>query len=64
MTPYMRLDAVLATSYPEHCTRAEIRAEFEADARSGADRMGFGARIVDDELMVTYPVATVIWVRS
>ena len=58
------LDAILATSFPEACTIADIRAMFLADALSGEDRWGFDARLIDGEIRVSYPQTTAIWVKT
>jgi ubiquinone/menaquinone biosynthesis C-methylase UbiE len=60
-TADLPLDAILATSFPELCTIAEIRAMFLADARSGADDLGFKARLIDGEIRVSYAQTTAIW---
>lgn len=56
-------DAILATSYPELCTREEIRQILHTDALSGKDEWGFAARVADGALLVTYPQTTAIWER-
>ena len=55
------LDAILATSFPEACNIAELRAMFHEDALSGEDRLGFKARLVGDEIRVSYAQTTAIW---
>lgn len=57
-------DAILATSFPESCTIAEIRAMFLEDARAGEDRLGFKARMIEGEIRVSYPQTTAIWRKS
>jgi ubiquinone/menaquinone biosynthesis C-methylase UbiE len=59
----LKLDAVLATSFPEVCSVADIRAMFLDDALSGEDWWGFDARLIDGEIRVSYPQTTGIWVR-
>ena len=60
----LRLDAVLATSFPEACSVEDIRAMLREDAMSGEDRWGFDARMIDGEIRVSYPQTTAIWVRT
>jgi ubiquinone/menaquinone biosynthesis C-methylase UbiE len=55
------LDAILATSFPETCSVADIRAMFLEDALSGEDKWGFNARLIDDEIRVSYRQTTAIW---
>ena len=62
-TADLPLDAILATSFPETCTIAEIRAMFLADALSGEDGLGFKARIIKGEICVSYPQTTAIWIK-
>jgi SAM-dependent methyltransferase len=57
------LDAILATSFPESCSIADIRAMFLNDALSGEDQWGFNARLIDGEIRVSYPQTTAIWIR-
>jgi ubiquinone/menaquinone biosynthesis C-methylase UbiE len=64
VTADVPLEAVLATSYPEQYTLAEIRAVFEQDAASGADRLGVNARMIGGRLCVSYSQATVVWTRA
>jgi ubiquinone/menaquinone biosynthesis C-methylase UbiE len=63
VTPHMPLDAVLATSYPEQYTIAEVRAVFEQDAASGKNRLGMNAQLVDGQLRVSYTLSTAVWTR-
>jgi ubiquinone/menaquinone biosynthesis C-methylase UbiE len=58
------LDAILATSFPQLCTIADIRAMFLEDALSGEDRWGFNARMINGEIRVSFPQTTAIWVRT
>jgi ubiquinone/menaquinone biosynthesis C-methylase UbiE len=57
------LDAILATSFPEACTVDELRDMFREDALSGADDLGFSARIIDGAIRVSYPQTTAVWTR-
>ena len=61
VTADLSLDPILATSFPEACTIGEIRATFLADAESGADALGFSARLIDGDIRVSYPQTTAIW---
>lgn len=57
--------AILATSFPESHTREELLALMAEDAASGEDRMGFAARLDHDgTVLVTYPMATMVWTRD
>jgi ubiquinone/menaquinone biosynthesis C-methylase UbiE len=60
----MPLEAILAISFPEQCSREEIRALFREDALCGQDRLGFGATLIDGAIRVSYPMSTVMWRRS
>lgn len=64
VTADLPFDAILATSFPEDCSTADLRALFEADAREGQDRLGFNARFVDGDLRVSYRQTTAIWTRQ
>jgi hypothetical protein len=59
----LSLKAILATSFPETCTRDEIMAQFVEDAASGQNNLGFSARMVDGEVRVSYTMSTVRWSR-
>lgn len=63
VTADLPLEAILATSFPEECSIADLRAMFEADAREDQDRLGFNAQFLDGELRVSYRQTTAIWVR-
>ncbi len=63
VTADLPLDAILASSFPEECPIADLRAMFEADAQEGQDRLGFNARFLDGELHVSYHQMTAIWIR-
>jgi len=58
------LEAILAASFPEACSIAELRAMFHEDARSGEDRLGFKARLIGEEIRVSYRQTTAIWVKQ
>ena len=64
VTADLLLDSILATSFPQECSIADLRTMFEEDAREGADRLGFNARFVDGELRVSYRQTTAVWVRK
>lgn len=55
--------AVLATSFPEEHSREDLLALMRADADGGEDRLGFKASVQDSEVMVTYPMSIICWVR-
>jgi ubiquinone/menaquinone biosynthesis C-methylase UbiE len=57
------LDAILATSFPDTCSIAELRAMFYEDALSGEDRLGFKARLIEGDIRVSYQQTTAIWAR-
>jgi ubiquinone/menaquinone biosynthesis C-methylase UbiE len=57
------LSAVLETAFPETCTIEDIRAEYLDDARTGADQLGYLARLADGEILVSYAVSTAIWIK-
>ena len=64
LTGPMPYKAVLATSFPEHFTREELLELMREDAESGEDRNGFKAKIVDGDVLVTYPISTIIWTKN
>jgi ubiquinone/menaquinone biosynthesis C-methylase UbiE len=55
--------AVLATSFPETVTRDDLLDMMREDAEGGTDRHGFSAELKDGEVLVSYPMAQVVWVR-
>jgi hypothetical protein len=55
--------AVLATSFPEGHTREDLLATMRADAEGGTDSLGFKALLADEEVLVSYPVSTMIWTK-
>jgi hypothetical protein len=55
---------ILAASFPESCTVDDLLARFRQDALSGEDRLGFNARMVDDEVRVSYRLTTAIWTKA
>lgn len=57
-------DAILAASYPEKCTREDVRQMLWEDALNGEDKWGFAARIAEGKLLVTYPQTTAVWTRQ
>lgn len=61
ITPDLKLDAILATSFPEACSVAELRAMFEADARAGLDELGSRARLVGADILVSYRQTSAVW---
>jgi len=58
------LDGILAASFPEACTIAEIRAMFVEDALAGKDALGFDARMIDGEIRVSFPQTTAVWTKA
>jgi ubiquinone/menaquinone biosynthesis C-methylase UbiE len=64
VTADLSLDAVLATSFPQACTLAEIRGMFLADAETGQDELGFAAKLVDGQICVSYRQTTAIWIKQ
>jgi ubiquinone/menaquinone biosynthesis C-methylase UbiE len=63
LTGPMPYAAVLATSFPEECSREELLATMREDAEAGADRLGFKAQVTDDQVLVSYPMSTVVWTK-
>ncbi|MFT4027146.1 MAG: methyltransferase domain-containing protein [Novosphingobium sp.] len=55
--------AVLAASFPEALTRADLLDLMRADAAEGQDRLGFKAELRDGEVLVSYPMSQVAWAR-
>lgn len=55
--------AVLATSFPEEHSREDLLEHMREDATGGTDRLGFKAQLVEGEVLVSYPMSTVIWPR-
>lgn len=56
-------DPILAISFPQACTIDALRDRVRDDARSGEDRLGLSARIVDGEIRVSYPGTIARWIR-
>lgn len=63
LTGPMPYAAVLATSFPEEHSREELLGVMREDALSGDDRLGFKAQLAEGEVMVSYPMAMVIWTK-
>jgi hypothetical protein len=63
LTGPMPYAAVLATSFPEDYTREDLLSLMREDATSGEDRLGFKAELAKDEVLVSYPMSTVIWTK-
>ena len=57
----MPLEPVLQTSFPENGALERVRKLYRIDAESGADALGFGARIENGEITVAYPMSMVVW---
>jgi ubiquinone/menaquinone biosynthesis C-methylase UbiE len=64
VTGPMPYGAVLATSFPEAVTREELLERMREDAVGGADRHGFSAQLRDGEVLVSYPMAQVVWMKA
>jgi len=58
------LGPILDTSFPETCTRDQIRDMIGDDARSGEDRLGFAAKEKDGALLVSYRLTTAVWTKT
>jgi ubiquinone/menaquinone biosynthesis C-methylase UbiE len=58
------LEAVLATSYPDPGNLERVRALYREDAVSGQDRLGMNAREENGQILVSYPMTTLVWRRS
>lgn len=63
LTGPMPYQAVLATSFPDAHSRDDLLAAMRSDAESGEDRHGFRATLAGGDVMVTYPMSTVIWTK-
>jgi SAM-dependent methyltransferase len=63
LTGPMPYEAVLATSFPEQHSRAELLEIMRQDAEAGTDALGFRAAIDDGRVMVTYPMSMVCWTK-
>jgi ubiquinone/menaquinone biosynthesis C-methylase UbiE len=55
------LEAVLATSFPEPGDLARVRAHYREDVASGQDRLGMSLREENGDILVSYPMTTVVW---
>lgn len=64
ITGPMPYSTVLATSFPEAHTREELLEMMRRDAVEGQDRLGFSAELKDSEVLVSYPMSQVVWVRG
>jgi ubiquinone/menaquinone biosynthesis C-methylase UbiE len=60
----MPLEAVLATSFPDPGNLERVRALYREDAVSGQDRLGMSAREENGQILVSYPMTTLVWGRS
>lgn len=63
LTPAVPLEAVLATSFPTECSLDDLRSLFLEDARSGEDRLGYAAALVDGAVHVRFRMSTALWRR-
>ena len=57
------LEAVLDTSFPEAGMLDRVRRLYRMDAQCGADTLGLGAQIENDQIIVAYPMSMVAWKR-
>jgi len=57
-------EAVLATSFPEPGNLERVRQFYRKDAISGEDRLGLQAREENGEVLVAYPMSTVVWEKD
>jgi len=64
MSGPMSYAAVLETSFPEACTRAQLLDMMGRDADGGRDELGFRAGRDGALVMVTYPMSTLVWTRG
>lgn len=63
VTGPMPYASVLATSFPELVTREQLLEMMREDAQGGSDEHGFAAELQDGEVLVSYPMAQVVWTR-
>ena len=57
------LEAVLATSFPDAGNLERVREYYREDTASGEDRYGLSTREENGQIIVTYPMTTVVWDR-
>jgi ubiquinone/menaquinone biosynthesis C-methylase UbiE len=57
------LEPVLKASFPHADDWPRLRALYQADVDSGDDRLGLDARIEDGKIVVSYPMALLVWDR-
>ncbi|MDB5970361.1 MAG: type 11 methyltransferase [Hydrocarboniphaga sp.] len=57
------LEPVLAGSFPNPEDWPRLRALYQADADSGDDRLGLAARTEQGAIVVSYPMALLVWER-
>lgn len=62
-TPPVPLEAVLSTSFPTACSLDDLRALFLEDARSGEDKLGYGAALIGGAVHVRFRMSTALWRR-
>jgi SAM-dependent methyltransferase len=63
MSGPMPFQRVLDTSFPDGHSREELLELMREDAATGEDRLGFRAEMADGQVMVTYPMSTIVWTR-
>lgn len=61
LTPPLPLESVLATSFPTACSLDDLRSMFLEDARSGEDRLGYGATLIGDSVHIRFRMSTAVW---
>jgi len=63
MSGPMPFQRVLETSFPDGHSREELLELMREDAATGEDRLGFRAEMAEGQVMVTYPMSTIVWTR-
>jgi len=58
------LEAVLATSFPEPGNLERVRDFYRNDVASGENRLGLNARDQDGQMILDYPMTTVVWEKD
>ena len=60
-TPPVPLESILATSFPGACSLDDLRSAFLEDARSGQDRLGYAAALIDSQVHIRFRMSTGVW---
>ena len=63
LTPQLPLEAILAASFSNPGDMDTVRAQYRADAQSGANTLGLKAALVGGQIMIQYPMTLVVWQR-